>query len=1020
MRKIATLLIALLVAALATPAQAAFTQDDLTPEIWSQEPVSETNSNLSNRAGNLEGYGNLDQAEIGGVSYFVAAYQDANSALYKVQPGSNQPELVLSAGKPVVDLFALAGTGNYLAFAMLSGSALKYTTLNVQTGVLTTYPDFLISRANFASYNAGQISARNGRTAFLAYATNIGEPRLVVHDLASDQFSLLDHAGQEPSAVTLTDDHFFYLDTFGTKSVVVGSISPFTVLATRPEASLDKMYALENENILFIESFGDALFIDAEDASFAIQPLLDQNSNPVVSFGILDIDGNVFATGLNNQIGGYHLGVYEVQRTLSGISAMQRSDFDFSADSVSTLGPARFIPGTSEMLIFQDLDIKLYNYQPGFSGDVRRAVTVNGATARFDANPISVVPRAGGALVISEAVLPTQNTVGKPVTLYSLDVAGADLAEVVELNPGQSSGASGGAWLHQLDDMILSLEGGGGQFEQRLRLYSNGAWSTLYEGVTLYGQIAYTASDGFYVPSAAFTNQGYVWTLSYIDESGISDLVTLPAEVRPFSISTVGNSVIYATSVTSSGNPSYSAYEARVWHLDSTGTNTEVFDLSGYVADATDYAVNLEFLNYGFSAESTSSRFAGVGRMSRSSNATPTDINLVIDQAGNVFQRSVLNGASIEVLGPVFEFAGGLYGGFHDQSSGDNFLAEIVLDANASPPTFSYQVVTPSDASELPILKKLAEDDGGMIMASAEYAWTPATQFGLWRLDDSGLRKIPGTERQLIVNLTNSSVMTDQGLVYAAFSLEPGIDLSLINGNYTQATSRLFLLDGSGSVYLEAFPGGFGFSSLAKLGDRLFVSNYSPRTGPVIASLNLLPTPSSSAGFVTVPIVSGGSLTWVDGTLRWRFELRNATLSGATLDEASLVVSGDAAGYEVVLPSSIKSGTFVDLETSLGGLRVNVPDVPIRPSSDTVKASIKRVGDKARVAVSSLVGVGKVQILVNGKEIAWVRAVDASDPKLRKSNDVSYLVRSTSLVAGKNRIEILVNGQRQRLVTYSN
>jgi hypothetical protein len=171
---------------------------------------------------------------------------------------------------------------------------------------------------------------------------------------------------------------------------------------------------------------------------------------------------------------------------------------------------------------------------------------------------------------------------------------------------------------------------------------------------------------------------------------------------------------------------------------------------------------------------------------------------------------------------------------------------------------------------------------------------------------------------------------------------------------------------------------------------------------------------------VTVPIVSGGSLTWVDGTLRWRFELRNATLSGATLDETSLVVSGDAAGYEVVLPSGIKSGTFVDLETSLGGLRVTVPDVPIRSSSDTVRASIKRVGDKARVAVSSLVGVGKVQILVNGKEIAWVRAVDASDPKLRKSNDVSYLVRTTSLVAGKNRIEILVNGQRQRLVTYSN
>ena len=59
-----------------------------------------------------------------------------------------------------------------------------------------------------------------------------------------------------------------------------------------------------------------------------------------------------------------------------------------------------------------------------------------------------------------------------------------------------------------------------------------------------------------------------------------------------------------------------------------------------------------------------------------------------------------------------------------------------------------------------------------------------------------------------------------------------------------------------------------------------------------------------------------------------------------------------------------------------------------------------------------------MQFLLVGKEIAWVRAVDESDPKLSFANGFSYLVRTVELSPGKNRFEILVDGERVFRATY--
>lgn len=85
------------------------------------------------------------------------------------------------------------------------------------------------------------------------------------------------------------------------------------------------------------------------------------------------------------------------------------------------------------------------------------------------------------------------------------------------------------------------------------------------------------------------------------------------------------------------------------------------------------------------------------------------------------------------------------------------------------------------------------------------------------------------------------------------------------------------------------------------------------------------------------------------------------------------------------------------------------------------RVSIKRVANRARIVATDLVGLGKVEIRVNGRVIAWVNAIDGSDPKLRQSPNLSspYLVRTPQMSKGKNVIEVVVAGERVKRVVYT-
>lgn len=90
---------------------------------------------------------------------------------------------------------------------------------------------------------------------------------------------------------------------------------------------------------------------------------------------------------------------------------------------------------------------------------------------------------------------------------------------------------------------------------------------------------------------------------------------------------------------------------------------------------------------------------------------------------------------------------------------------------------------------------------------------------------------------------------------------------------------------------------------------------------------------------------------------------------------------------------------------------------------DTLEFSTwtRRVGDTIKVYAKNIIGSGKVQMFVDGREIAWVNAVDATDPKLRTANGYHYLVRTVQLKAdgSKTRFEVKLNGERVRRNTYT-
>jgi hypothetical protein len=168
-----------------------------------------------------------------------------------------------------------------------------------------------------------------------------------------------------------------------------------------------------------------------------------------------------------------------------------------------------------------------------------------------------------------------------------------------------------------------------------------------------------------------------------------------------------------------------------------------------------------------------------------------------------------------------------------------------------------------------------------------------------------------------------------------------------------------------------------------------------PFTGPV------LNTPAIGAAVAGGKLViSGSNLGGVSKVEVGGFDAQVVVLSDGSIEIN--VPRGLAAGvYDIVITSDAGRVTVQGGLTVRAGSAAGVAGEP-RPSTKMIAANT------VKVWVFEAYGAGKVQILLNGQEVAWVNATDADDPKLRDG----YLVRTLTLAAGKNVIEVFVDGER--------
>ena len=130
---------------------------------------------------------------------------------------------------------------------------------------------------------------------------------------------------------------------------------------------------------------------------------------------------------------------------------------------------------------------------------------------------------------------------------------------------------------------------------------------------------------------------------------------------------------------------------------------------------------------------------------------------------------------------------------------------------------------------------------------------------------------------------------------------------------------------------------------------------------------------------------------------------------------ATLIILSGEIGFNSTVRAAITQDDFAATSNSAAAQR-SAGDTNVGKTTAWTKL---QTDGTAKMYAKNIVGAGKVQFFHNNNEIAWVRAADALNPKLRAANGAFYLVRTVELVAGKNVLEVYIDGERVRRTAYS-
>jgi hypothetical protein len=135
-----------------------------------------------------------------------------------------------------------------------------------------------------------------------------------------------------------------------------------------------------------------------------------------------------------------------------------------------------------------------------------------------------------------------------------------------------------------------------------------------------------------------------------------------------------------------------------------------------------------------------------------------------------------------------------------------------------------------------------------------------------------------------------------------------------------------------------------------------------------------------------------------------------------------------------VLMGTNDIGTFIATVTYRPTGAAGAASTNVSSSASIIVGTVGNVSDlsawtslkpdnQVKVYVKNVIGAGKVQIKVNGEEIAWTRAMSITNidgASLRNAGGAYYLVRTVTLETGsKTAIEIFVDGKRETRSAYT-
>jgi ELWxxDGT repeat protein len=285
------------------------------------------------------------------------------------------------------------------------------------------------------------------------------------------------------------------------------------------------------------------------------------------------------------------------------------------------------------------------------------------------------------------------------------------------------------------------------------------------------------------------------------------------------------------------------------------------------------------------------------------------------------------------------------------------------------------------------------------------------------------------------------------GSVYLVQDINPGSNSSypsslgvfednLYFAAYGGTGYELWEYDGTSATVIDINPTGNGIDDGMGWGPQFaatsmgfFFAADDGTTGFELWSIAPAPEPATAAAPYAGPLLQNFSSRTLDVCTPKSITITGTRLSGVTASvqgKSVTVLENTATKLVLAFPAGLTPGQDVDLviNSSHGTLtHQDAFDIPAQTCvEDLITGSWTKnlTNGPVKMYAKNIVGAGKVQFMVNGKEVAWVRAVDETDAKLREANGSYYLVRTVDLVEGqKNVLEIYVDGVRSARSAYS-